>query len=603
MHRTCILLVAILLVAPFCQVAPRAEASPGTLRPIEFKNIVGAPGSYSLPYVLEPTESLPDGRIRLAMFDFGPDEQPAGRRIAFGTQSRHVSFGWMDGMVRQITRRVGVSGPYLCDFVEGEDARFVIGVDPPDAVFQVALTLGDPDFVRGPIDVLANGEVVLDDVMTNPAEPIEAVFEVKAEDGWLSFRLRGEKCQAWAVPGAVIYGPPGARLSPLFPNTETRALVPPPDSLTIVKQKDAPEILRKYCQFLLRWAPSDGGFSYGGSWYQNAYPLRTLLAGSLILNEPSYRDTALQVIDRFVAAQKPDGRWISNYFGKPGCHLATNQDTTSSNLADVGSMTLVVALAAPLVDPARRDRYLAAARLYADKVVLPVQRPDGAFPNLMYLGRMYTHPYSVATACQASTLAALGAVTGEARYLDAAERAGLWLAKCIRPDGRIVFSPHDTSMVKIVQPSSFGDVFYIVEALTWAGRYAPRREARLAMRQALRNYFWGDGGLRAVSREGYWWSTRNLWSDSKMGGILYVLARFEEGRSDGETTRMMARGFSWMADAGLSERMGIQAPPASMNGEYGLVATGFAGISVAAWIDPMILLPPLPAPSPSPGKQ
>ncbi|MDZ4805418.1 MAG: hypothetical protein SGI90_11210 [Candidatus Eisenbacteria bacterium] len=595
-------LVALLRAAPLILIPAIAGAGPGTLRPVVFKDIVGAPGSYNLPFVLEPDETLPDGRARLAMFDFGPDEQPAGRRIAFGTRSRNASFGWMDGMVRQITRRIGISGPYLCDFVEGEDARFVIAVEPPDALYQVALTLGDPDSARGPIDILANDEVVLDDVVTRPGEPIEAVFEVRAEDGWLSFRLRGEGCQAWATPGAVVYGPPEARLRNLFPATETRGLVPPPDSLTIVSRSEAPEILRKFCQYLLRWAPADGGFSYAGSWYQNAYPLRTLLAASTLLGEAAFRDTAFQVIDRFVAEQKPDGRWLSNYFGRPGCHLAANQDTTSSNLADIGSMTLVVALAAPMADPDRRDRYLAALRRYADNVVLPVQRPDGAFPNLIYQGRMYTHPYSVATACQASSLAALGAVTGEARYLEAAERAGLWLAACIRPDGRVVFSPHDTSTVKIVQPSSFGDLFYIVEALTWAGRYAPRREAQVTMRQALRSYFHGEGGLLAVSREGYWWSSRSLWSDSKMGGILYVLARLEEGRSDNMTSKIMIRGLSWMADAGLSERMGIQAPPASKNGEYGLVATGFAGISVAAMIDPSVLLPPVPVPVPATGK-
>ncbi|TPW17048.1 MAG: hypothetical protein FD129_525 [bacterium] len=590
------------VVAPFLAVSSVTHAAPGTLRPVVYRNNAGAPGSYSIPHVLEPEESLPDGRARLAMFDFGPDEQPAGRRIAFGTRSRNVSFGWMDGMVRQITRSIGISGPYLCDFVEGEDARFVIAVEPPDAVYQVALTLGDPDSARGPIDVLANGEVVLDDVVTEKGKAIEGVFEARAEDGWLSFRLRGEGCQAWATPGAAIHGPPGARLGNLFPLTETRGLVPPPDSLTILARSDAPRVLRQFCEFLFRWAPKDGGFSYAGSWYQNAYPLRTLLAASQLLDEPSWRDSAFVVIDRFVAEQKPDGRWLSNYFGRPGCHLAANQDTTSSNLADIGSMTLVVALAAPMADEARRERYLAAARRYADNVVLPVQRPDGAFPNRMYQGRMYNHPYSVATACQASSLAALGAVTGDARYLEAAERAGLWLAGCLRADGRVAFSPHDTSFVKIVQPSSFGDVFYIVEAVTWAGRYAPRPEARLTMGQALQNYLWGEGGLLKVMREGYWWSSRSLWSDSKMGGIPYILARCEEGHPSDSMVKLMSRALSWMADPGLSERMGIQAPPAGRNGEYGLVATGFAGISVAAMIDPLVLLPPIPAARPAAGK-
>ncbi|HEX7878939.1 MAG TPA: hypothetical protein VF720_05985 [Candidatus Eisenbacteria bacterium] len=582
--------VALLFITPWA-FAPPARAESGSLRPVVIQTITGAPGSVHLPYVPDPADTLEDGRARLAMFDFGPDEQPAGRRIAFGTRSRNVAYGWEGGMVRQITRRIAISGPYLCDFVEGEDSRFVIAVDPPDAVYQVQLTLGDPDSARGPIDILAGDEVVLDDVSTTPGQPIEAVFESRAVAGRLSFRLRGEGCRAWAVVGAAVYGPKEARLTELYPISETRSLVPPPDSLSRVSRSEAPQVLRRYIDFLLAWAPAEGGFSYAGAWYQNAYPLRTLLAGSVLLDEPEYKEISFAVIDRFVATQRPDGRWLSNYFGKPGCQLSATNDTLSSNLADIGSMTLAVGLAVPLADKERQDRWLAALTRYADNVVLPVQRPDGAFPNLRYEGRVFNHPYSVATATQAASLAVLGALTGEARYLEASEKAALWLANGIRTEGQVSFAPHDTSIVKIVQPSSFGDVFYIVEALTWAGKYAPHREAQVTMRRALRNYFYGEGGLRAVSREGYWWSSRSLWSDSKMGGIPYVLLRHEEGRASGDVAKMVANQLSWMADPGLSQRMGIQSPPASRNGEYGLVATGFAGISVAAMIDPDVLVP------------
>ena len=76
-----------------------------------------------------------------------------------------------------------------------------------------------------------------------------------------------------------------------------------------------------------------------------------------------------------------------------------------------------------------------------------------------------------------------------------------------------------------------------------------------------------------------------------MGGIPFVLLRHEEGRSGGDVGKMVASQLAWMADPGLSQRMGIQSPPASKNGEYGLVATGFAGISVAAMINPDVLVP------------
>jgi hypothetical protein len=599
MRVTALHAVALLLVLAGA-LPSSARADSGALRPLIVERITGAPGSVQLPHVPEPPDTIEDGRARLAMFDFGPDEIPAGSRIAFGSKSRNGSFGWEGGMVRQITRRVGVHGPFLCDFVEGEDARFVLAVEPADGAYQVQLVLGDADSARGPVDVLVGDEVVLDDVTTEAGAPLEAIFEANAVDGRLAFRLRGEGCRAWAAMGLNVYGPPEARLVTIYPETETRSLVPPPDSLTIVPRGDADRVLRQFAEFLMTYAPADGGFSYHGAWYQNAYPLRTLMAAGVLLDEPKWRDTALDVVDSFVARQRPDGRWLSNYFGKPGCQLSATNDTLSSNLADIGSMTLAVALAVPLADDARKERWLAALRRYADNVVLPVQRPDGAFPNLRFEGKVFNHPYSVATATQAASLAVLGALTGDRRYLEASERAGLWLANGIRNEGTVSFAPHDTSTVKLLQPSSFGDTFYIVEAITWAGKFAPHREAQVTMRRALRNYFYGLGGLRAVSREGYWWSSRGLWSDSKMGGIPFVWLRHEEGRISGDVGKMLTHQLSWMADPGLSRRMGIQSPPASRNGEYGLVATGFAGISVAAMIDPDVLVP-RPAPPPDNG--
>ena len=108
----------------------------------------------------------------------------------------------------------------------------------------------------------------------------------------------------------------------------------------------------------------------------------------------------------------------------------------SANLADIGTMTLCLAMAVPFVDETRAGQYLSAALQYADSIVLPSQLPSGAFPNRLWRGHYQTTPYSVATATQASSLALLHAVTGRIEYLKSAQRAGIWLADHVQEDGR-----------------------------------------------------------------------------------------------------------------------------------------------------------------------
>jgi hypothetical protein len=259
-------------------------------------------------------------------------------------------------------------------------------------------------------------------------------------------------------------------------------------------------------------------------------------------------------------------------------------------------MTLCLAIAAPLADSPRREAYLRAAVRYADRVTLPAQLPTGAFPNGRWFGRVHVHPYAVATATQASSLAALGAVTGDLRYLEAAERAGLWLAEQFRSDGYVTFAPHDTDEARSLAPTAFGDLFYMVEALTWIERFAVREEAKARARLALERYLWGPFGLRRQAVNGYWWSPRNPWTDSKMGGMLYILARSGRWNQSPALEGWTQQALAWLADPALSRQIGVLAPLPSMTGRYGMVATGFAGIGIAELAEPGVFLPAVPAP-------
>ena len=543
------------------------------------------------PWVKLPSQTLQDGRIRLALFDFGPMGQPTPDALTVAANYRRPPFGWTGGMLRQRTRQAK-PGPYLCDFLEGEDASFVVAVDPPQGEYRMTLTLGDPDQPRGPIDVIVNGVTVAAGVTTAPGRAVEIGFEVVPDHGAVSFRLAARDCKSFAVDGAALYGPKGAKLGELFPRTDPRAAVPRPDSLGTLGRNGARRTLRDYCDFLLEHRPSEGCFSYMGAWYQNAYPVRTLLAGAVLLREPRYREAAFECLDRFVREQQPNGGWSSAYFGKAGCEFAVVPDTLSANLADIGTMSLCLALAAEQAEGSRRAAYLHAITTYADSLVLPNQLDDGAFPNLRYEGRDFRHPYSVATATQAASLSALYAVTKDPRYLYAAERAGEWLANTFYPDGQVGFFAHDQNQQTMAVSTAFGDLFYMVEALTWVAHYSRTPDTRALIVRALDRYVWASQGIAAATTQGYWWQPQSLWGSAKMGGMLYVLAQYREmGCRDARLRTWIPRALAWLGDEDLSYRIGVLADPLSMTGDFSMVATGFAGIGVAATIQPNALLP------------
>jgi hypothetical protein len=587
-HRPAALLLALgLLPALAGSIAP--VAGPAAAREVPPRR-AGVPVP-NVPTPLPP-KVLDDGRTQLALIDFGPRAQVAPWRVAFGTDRRDPSWAWSGGMVRQRTRKMSQYGPLLCDFVEGENASFLAAVEPRDVRYRVDLHLGDPERARGPLDIHAGGRRVASGVVTEAGESKRITLEIQPDaDGRIDIRLSARDCGSWALQAADVWGPKGARFLPLFPDPETRSAVPPVDSLALLDVRHAPRVLGEFGDFLLEWRPDDGAFSEVGAWYQNAYPVRTLLAAGLLLDRDDFREAAFSVLDRFCNEQRPTGGWYSTYFGRDGCGLAAAPDTSSANLADIGTMSLCLALAAPHASPERAERYLAAARRYADEVVLPAQDAEGWFPNGLYMGRDHGHPYSVATACQAGSLAVLGAVTGEIRYLEAAERAGVWLSDNVRENGDIVFAPHDTSRVRLIKPTDFGDAFYLMEGLAWTARYAIDPASHHRIERVRDRLLTGPGGLRDRVREGYWYRPVDPWSDSKMGGVLYLLADAPPEVPDADRDLWMSRIFAWLADPGLSRRIGVRAPPPAPGGEYALAATGFAGIGLAALIDPDVLAP------------
>ena len=541
-------------------------------------------------------DSLGLDQGRLIVVDFGPATRAPQGMLGIGSRTRHAVCGWSHGMIREVARR-DTSDLDLSDFVEGEDATFVLAIRPPENQYEVVLTLGDPESARGPMSVEMRGSIVARGIRTRAGQFKQVRFLATAPDRRITFRVHAERCRLFALSSVAVYGPRGSRLPSLAQTgpRDGRPFVPRPDSLTTRgPEADSRRLLGLCSDFLVGQEPIEGGFSYTGIWYQNAYPIRTLLAAGRLLGRPEWTEDAFRVLDRFVADQLPDGRWQSTYFGRADCGEGIPQDASSSNLADIGSMTTALAVGASVADPVRRDRYLVAARRYADDVVLPDQMPDGSFPNRLYAGTDFPHPYSVATATQGASLSALALTTGEPRYRIAAERAGRWLAERTLPSGMMTFHPHNSPEPHLVRARDFGDTFYLAEGLVWIHRASRDSLTTAVVAEALRRHVWGEAGLFASTNHGYWWEPPGIWHASKTAGLLEVLAWARQDRPGESMERWILLAQAWLADPLLRQRIGATSLPYMPNGEFSLVATGFTGVGLAAITDFEAIFPVSP---------
>jgi hypothetical protein len=571
-----------------------STATAAVLEDTRFERLPSASDAEVTPYEQAP-DSLGDGRVRLAWLDFGlSGTQPPGAFVYDGTW-RSTSWAWQAGMVRIVRRPVGAGLPYLCDFAEGESAWFVLSVDTPGPV-RVRLTLGDPDADRGPVHVgRPDGPVA--SVSTQAGEFVDVAFETVPVDGRVAIHLDGRDCGSFAAAGVAVYAPAGA--------TVTANLFPPPRDAG--PSEEARELLRRTCRWLLASRPSEGCFSFNGAWYECAYPIRTLLAGGRLLDEPEFTAAAVECLDRFVAEQLEDGGWSANYFGRADCALAraAREAPGSANLADVGTATLALVAASTQVDAVRRERYLAAARRFADERVLPHQLPNGAFPNLRFAGTEHRSPYSVATGVQAANLSALFGVTRDERYRAAAEAAGRFLLTGFGKPGRYEFHPHDREGTLLLPSIRFGDLFYVLEGLVWVRRYTADAELARGIEDALEAYLWGSGGVAGSRVDEVLWKASDSWEASKQGALLFLLNEYdravresvsptrdpirERRRRDTET---WIRDFrAWLGGPKSAARIGFACDPASPKGAFALPATGFAGIGLVSSVDPGALFP------------
>ena len=512
--------------------------------------------------------------------DFGPEDRVEPRSEPCDAMDWNPHAVWSWGMVR-VQSRSDLRDVYLGDFIEGERADLKLAVESGTPYF-VILTVGDAKEARGPVRITVGDRVLADSLITAPGEFTDLRFKTTAFGKWLTIRFEAASCRTFAVNGVALYdqGALGARArnavpDPPFPPTRADA-----DSLP----ERARRALRAEAEYLLAEQPPEGGFSRNGAWYECSFPVRTLLAASGVLNEPRYQTAALACVDRFAAERLPNGGWSAHFFGSQGCPIAnaTRGENRTRNLADVGSMVLALASAAEVADAERAKRYVALDRAYADSIVLPAQLESGAFPNGRFDGKDFTFPYTVATAVQGAHLSALYRLTHDTRYQASSQRAALYLASTIEKDGSVRLHPHDKETTMLLPAESVGDLFYVIESLLWVLPIADPASAD-TLRSALDRYFRG-GSLAPLWQDPRAWLHRgDAWERSKRAGILYLLEGYKGIRGPSEDLdRLIAAVFGAIEDPTFAKKIGVRPEATSPENRYGLGATGFAGLGVAA---------------------
>ncbi|HEX7880453.1 MAG TPA: hypothetical protein VF720_13650, partial [Candidatus Eisenbacteria bacterium] len=470
----------------------------------------------------------------------------------------------------------------LRDGIEGTDARFSIGVTDPEGLYRLTIWLADTLRVTGPVAIDIGDMQVASDIEGIAGKRRALRWLVRPGHDRVSFRIMADPCDRFGVTAARLEGPPGAGLFAIFPGIDTSAAeFPPPEALPLITESALREQLRRDAEHLMSERLGDGRFSTHGAWYENSFPIRALVAAGEILGEPAWKEAAFAVLDDFVSRQRPDGNWVSDYEGDEACPRK-GTSIVSANLADIGTMTLALAIAADDADPVRRDRWVRALVTYADSVSLPNQDSTGGFCNRTWQNRDYRFPYTVATATQVSTLAALHRHTGNPRYAEAVARGTRWLADQVLDDGRIAFAPHDRDAVKLLDATHFGDCYYAMETLALVGVWTRDEALRHQADAAFDRWVGGRQGLRAVAREGYWWPMGDLWADSKMAGVPALLARRARRPSPPWLREMVLRQLAWLDDDARARRIGVRCSFASQRGEFALAATGFAALSASS---------------------
>jgi hypothetical protein len=523
--------------------------------------------------------------------------------------------------------RTGNEDTVLLSFVQEQHGEFRIGLPAGD--YRLKLTCYDSVEEHGPFSLavasvdarapIGAGEqrVLLAGVVVPRGQIVVQDVDVRHSGGALALRFAAPIGKNFLLNALEVFGPEGAETQFLFPDAPTDIL-PTPEELMAQGRDDPQAALREVCEWLMAHRRSDGflGDPEGSRrwWYTSAYPIRTLLCGSKIFAEESYRSAAQNILDLFVIEQMPEGGFPQSMQGRgelihaSGDVLNEIRAHTWMNLADIGSIVSSLAFACRYATGQRLERYQAAVRRYLDEWTVHFQQPSGGFTNGRLAGNDAKWIYSIATGTTALSYAFFGGATGESPYVSVAEKAAEFLVRDWHPDGRPYIWPFDwyfPGYPFYMRTRDTGEQFYILDAIAGVASLTGNNAVRGHIVDALRKYLLGSKGLLATWNGGVWWPIQDAWHNSKsaaaplfMQYFLRNAAQFGVPAAEIEAVKAaheLARRF--LCTPAYSRKIGVMVDDPDLPwGGHSLMswaccavaATGFAGLALADMVEPGI---------------
>lgn len=516
--------------------------------------------------------------------------------------------------------------PYR-DIVFGREGEFRIGLLQGEYCFE--LHFFDPNEDWQPFEVsfgaatkadkMFCGEVYQRAVITyKKAEKLIHKVTVNHKGGVLAISFKGISGGSFFVSGLKVFGKEGAALERMYEEAPLDIL-PEIDEVNKNSRNSPLEMLKNVCDWICDKRLPDGfvGDFEGGKrlWYTASYPIRTLLAGYELFEDEEYFNAAVHLLDLLVSEQMPEGSFTQAYRCKKtencsSIELDEVRKTNWMNLADVGSMVAVLAVACKYAKGERRVTYLASVKRYLDDWALRFNTPNGGFTNGWVL-RFDEKVYSVSTAASALTLGVYAKLTGDRKYLKIAENAALLLAKNWNENGKnwnFIYDNTYPGHDHYQGANEFGDGFYTAEALSALLALSDSKEVRASLFNALRRYLFGSEGLIALKKDQSWWSLQNIWHNSKSAGNPILLLDFlrysKEFGATQEEIAIVQTEFElcqrFICDEKYAGLLGVMVNDPSTSVPFpvhsiqswtgcAVAATGFAGIALAQLAKPGII--------------
>ena len=511
-------------------------------------------------------------------------------------QAEQISYLRWSGVELGVSKANGGSGTPVSDVVasrlalRGVCARVDLGLAPGSYLVSVELAGDGTSAARsnGTIEVALQGRSAMLIEPSHDGGPRRASATVEVARAPLQIFFKPEVGSDVAIRAIEVRAANGDTLGAPVLLPERRVPLRDGDDADSVFAPDAR--LRELIDYLRRYQLSSGLFDYtSAAWWEAGLSLHALLLSAELTGDARALELTRPGLDLLVARQEEDGGFCAYaYSSARGASPDSVGPCDTRNVADLGVATACLSLAAPLVDAARRERFVAAHRRYIDEFAARYRLPSGAFANGLFAGRRDSTAYSVATATTAMSLVALYSRTGEPRYLSWAEDAARFLARAWAMDGRPLFHPHRPEEPRPLELEEWNDLYYLLEGLLWVREVTRDDALRTLIDGALHACVYGEKGLLASHPEAELpILRRERRAQAKVNGMTAVILSLRrvlgpEPRLDA----LAANSRTSLLDSARALDREVFARPYDQTGIEAIVATSFAGLAYAEMVSP-----------------